>query len=57
MAADMTDFGSDLLDLTQFSLNDLDDLGERDHSCLAHAVRRIVDDSDSAPVAGFASLI
>ncbi|MFJ2033402.1 FxSxx-COOH cyclophane-containing RiPP peptide [Streptosporangium sp. NPDC087985] len=49
-----TDFGTDLIDVTDIRLSDLDEVGE---SSLAHALRRLLSEEDSGPVAGFTSSI
>ena len=47
------EFGTGLIDVTGFSLSQLDELGES--SRLALALRRLVEETDSGPVAGFQS--
>lgn len=49
--------GTDLLDVSERSLRDLDELGEVDETALGLALRRILGDADSAAVAGFTSRI
>lgn len=54
MADETAGFGTDLIDVTGLSLHDLNDLGD---STLAHSLRRLLDDDDAAPVAGFTAMI
>jgi FXSXX-COOH protein len=48
------DFGDSLIDVSQLSLRDLDEIGE---SSLAHALRQVLSDEPTGPVAGFQSKI
>lgn len=57
MGDNAMEHGTDLLDVSCLSLRDLDELGDHEESVLGHALRRILDDQDSAPVAGFTSRI
>jgi FXSXX-COOH protein len=57
MGDNAAEHGTDLLDVSELSLRDLDELGDQQETPLGHALRRILDDSDSASVAGFTSFI
>ncbi|WP_440063713.1 FxSxx-COOH cyclophane-containing RiPP peptide [Streptosporangium sp. OZ121] len=48
------DFSKGLIDLTEMNLADLDGIGD---SVLGLALREIVDEDDTGPVAGFDSFI
>ncbi|MGJ6965726.1 FxSxx-COOH cyclophane-containing RiPP peptide [Streptosporangium sp. G11] len=48
------DFSKGLIDLTEMNLADLDAIGD---SVLGLALREIVEDEDTGPVAGFDSFI
>lgn len=52
--ASETDFSNGLIDVTELSLAELDKIGD---SSLDIALRRILDDDDTGPVAGFSSRI
>ncbi|MET8337708.1 FxSxx-COOH cyclophane-containing RiPP peptide [Streptosporangium canum] len=54
MGEQATDFGTDLIDVTDIRLSDLDVVGE---SSLALALRRLLSEEDTGPVAGFTSSI
>ncbi|WP_406313158.1 FxSxx-COOH cyclophane-containing RiPP peptide [Streptosporangium sp. NBC_01639] len=49
-----TDFGTDFIDVTDIRLSDLDGVEE---SGLTLALRRLLSEEDSGPVAGFTSSI
>lgn len=48
---------ADLLDVSELSLRDLDELNDQYETPLGVALRRILADQDSASVAGFTSFI
>jgi FXSXX-COOH protein len=48
------DFGEVLIDVSGLSLRDLDGISE---SSLAQALRHVLDDEETGPVAGFSSRI
>jgi FXSXX-COOH protein len=51
--ADTAEFGNGLIDINGLSLSDLDEVGDS----LALAVRRLLDNKETGPVAGFSSAI
>jgi FXSXX-COOH protein len=54
MHDDREDFGDDLIDVTGVTLRDLETIS---NVSLAEALRLIVDDDETGPVAGFTSRI
>lgn len=54
MHDEAADFGQVLIDVTDMSLRDLDEISE---SRLAEALRRVLADDETGPVAGFTSRV